>query len=606
MGKEKTMTKREWTSASIIYSIIGAVPLYASWLRWPDAINDFGRELYAPWRLLEGERLYADIAWSKGPLSVHLNAAWFAATGVGIHNLFFLNAIIAIAILLLFTSLIAKMTDSMTAIFAGLLLVTVFVFGQYTDTGSYNYLAPHAHEMTHGLLLSLIALKLFFRYVETPKPQTALFIGFATGAVILTTYEFTFALFVGLAGGALALAVTQRVAPKTATGHSLLFFLAAFAFPLFVVTDLSFDMPINSALGGVFSQYTMFFTGDIPASELYWLMGSAGADRIGANVWLMAKTSVVAVAIFGALFALDRYFSEKNIYTSVGGFFLPIVLCAVIFIIDADLLRFIVIIAPRILTPLMIGLAVYILIKAFGAFFKKSKVNPLFAPSFAFTFFALTLLTRVFYTPGFHLDGFIFAAPATLLFAAVVLYFVPQKLRAAGSSGDVFRMFSAGTLVVFATVCLAFAGGYYKNKKFPVGDGSDFFYSNSRGYYVTEIVSKINATKKPGDTLVVFPEGAMINYMARMDNPTTHTSFLPPDIARAGGEWVVLETLLKTPPDFVLFHKRSAAEYGYRYFGIDYGQELYKWMRKVNTSTLTLADPTPGKEVYGMELLQQK
>ena len=69
---------------------------------------------------------------------------------------------------------------------------------------------------------------------------------------------------------------------------------------------------------------------------------------------------------------------------------------------------------------------------------------------------------------------------------------------------------------------------------------------------------------------------------------------------------MVLETLLKTPPDFVLFHKRSAAEYGYRYFGVDYGQELYKWMRKVNTSILTLADPTPGKEVYGMELLQQK
>ena len=535
MGKKETMTKREWAPAWFIYSIIGAVPLYASWLRWPDAINDFGRELFAPWRLLEGERLYADIAWSKGPLSVHLNAAWFAVTGVGIHNLFFLNAIIAIAILFLFTSLIAKMTDSMTAIFAGLLFITVFLFGQYTDTGSYNYLAPHSHEMTHGLLLSLVALKLFFRYVETPKPQTALFIGFATGAVILTTYELTFALFVGLAGGVLALAITQRVEPKTATGHLLLFILAAFAFPLFAVTDLSFEMPINSALSGVFSQYTMFFTGDIPASELYWLMGSAGADRIGANVWLMAKTSVVAVAIFGALFAMDRYFSEKNIYTSVGGFFLPILLCAMVFIADADLLRFMVIIAPRILTPLMIGLAIYFAVRIYTTSRREPDTNPFIASRFAFTLFSLALLARFFYTPGFHLDGFIFAAPATLLFVAVVLYFVPQKLRAAGSSGDVFRMFSAGTLVVFATVCLAFAGGYYKNKKFPVGDGSDFFYSNSRGYYVTEIVNKINATKKPGDTLVVFPEGAMINYMARMDNPTPHTSFLPPILSGVEG-----------------------------------------------------------------------
>ncbi len=62
-------------------------------------------------------------------------------------------------------------------------------------------------------------------------------------------------------------------------GHFLLFATATFIFPMFAIIDLSFDIPLKDAIAGVFYQYTMFVTGDIPASELYWLIGGAGADR---------------------------------------------------------------------------------------------------------------------------------------------------------------------------------------------------------------------------------------------------------------------------------------------------------------------------------------
>ena len=55
-----------------------------SWGAWPNVFVDFGRELYVPWRLAEGESLHADIAWFNGPLSVYAHAALFALFGPGL------------------------------------------------------------------------------------------------------------------------------------------------------------------------------------------------------------------------------------------------------------------------------------------------------------------------------------------------------------------------------------------------------------------------------------------------------------------------------------------------------------------------------------------
>ena len=54
-----------------------------TWRGWADPLVDFGRELYVPWRLAEGERLYLDIAWFNGPLSQYWNALWFRIFGTG-------------------------------------------------------------------------------------------------------------------------------------------------------------------------------------------------------------------------------------------------------------------------------------------------------------------------------------------------------------------------------------------------------------------------------------------------------------------------------------------------------------------------------------------
>ena len=47
-------TRRAGAIVAAVFAALAA----QSWRRWTDPLIDFGAELYVPWRLLEGDRLY--------------------------------------------------------------------------------------------------------------------------------------------------------------------------------------------------------------------------------------------------------------------------------------------------------------------------------------------------------------------------------------------------------------------------------------------------------------------------------------------------------------------------------------------------------------------
>src|SRR5688572_20010729 len=57
--------------------VAGVAVLGWTWNKWPDAIVDYGRELYLAWQVAEGRTLYVDMAHFAGPLSVALHASLF-------------------------------------------------------------------------------------------------------------------------------------------------------------------------------------------------------------------------------------------------------------------------------------------------------------------------------------------------------------------------------------------------------------------------------------------------------------------------------------------------------------------------------------------------
>ena len=86
-----------------------------TWARCADPQVDFGREIYVPWRLAEGDVLYRDVHSVFGPLSPYVNAAAFRLLGTSIRSLSLLNlAILAIIVVLMWT-LLRRITTRLAA-----------------------------------------------------------------------------------------------------------------------------------------------------------------------------------------------------------------------------------------------------------------------------------------------------------------------------------------------------------------------------------------------------------------------------------------------------------------------------------------------------------
>ena len=173
---------------------------------------DFGQQLYIPWRLASGERLYRDIALLHGPLSQHVNAILFKIFGASFTVLIFANLVVLAVITALVYRFFQATADRLTATTACLLLLGLFGFSQYVGTGNYNYIAPYTHESTHGMLLLVGMVLAMARYLSHRTRAAAATAGLCFGLALLTKVDIAFAAagVLGVAAVTVALTISER------------------------------------------------------------------------------------------------------------------------------------------------------------------------------------------------------------------------------------------------------------------------------------------------------------------------------------------------------------------------------------------------------------
>jgi hypothetical protein len=194
--------------------------------------------------------------------------------------------------------------------------------------------------------------------------------------------------------------------------------------------------------------------------------------------------------------------------------------------------------------------------------------------------------------------GFTLALPATLLAAALFTGWIPAWLAARGRSAAVFRAGAAAILGFTAAMHVAETGSWLARKTEVVGQGRDAFRADLRGRFVTEALRTIDQAGI--ETLVVLPEGVTLNYLARVRNPTPYVNFMPPEMLLFGEEaW--LGALREARPDAVLVVHKDTTEYGYPFFGRDYGAPVMDWVREAYRPVGLLGDePLQPGTLFGM------
>ena len=581
-----------WLGPAAVAACAVAMTVW-SWRTWPDPLIDFGQQLYAAWRLAEGDVLYRDLAYHYGPLSPWLGALAFRVFGVSLTTLIWCNLALVACVFVLLDRILSTIGGRLGATIGGLTFATVFAFGQQVYYGNYNWVCAYVYNVTHGVALGLAAIYALGRFHRSRTTRALAATGLLTGLMLLTKAE------VSMAGGpaiVLGLAASLRGWPAARGVRlraSAIFAACAVAPVALAVAVLWRDMPLGQALRGVAETWPVILGGKVDHFFLYrWSLGLVDVDKslaalrnnllvyavlVGIPVLLgmsrrgLGRPVWVALVVFGAVtFVLSGppgWWSEPLLG-------LPVVLAVLLFVAAADVVR------------------------------NREDASAARVLRLSMIVFGLLLLAKMaLFTRTYHY-GFALAMPGTLVALVALFDWLPARVERAGGQSRPVLAAAAGIWVAFVAMHLLETRSYFETKSVIVGRGGDAFRADERGDFVNRMLERIEREVQPVQTLTVLPMGLTLNYLSRRASSIPYIYFMPSDMVMYG-EDRVLQSFRSTPPDFVALVQHDSSDFGPRFFGRDYAKPLYEAIRERYRPIALVGDVPFESERFGIELLRR-
>ncbi len=539
--------------------------LALTWGRWPDILRDFGRELYIPWQLTAGKVLYCDLAYLNGPLSPYYHALLFSLFGVNSLVLIASNVIILFLVVSFTYGFVQEMADRKTAQIAAVIFLILFAFGHLTQVGNYNFITPYSHELTHGLLLILVLMLLLLRFGDFGRVRDLIGAGLVCGLIFLTKVE----VFLAALAVVLVWLLPPRSTPRWRLGVSLAMaaLIPVAAFGAFLMTHMEWLLAWHGLAGG----WGHLLATSVGSEYFYRQLAGFHQPFTYARRLLTDTVSLLIFVAAAAGFDYYRHHTNGRLAPWLG-----------VGLVIAILLRL-----P--LPPILLGtelplLALASLIVAVVSI--RDTTPPLDRSMEIFLLWSalsFTLLLRMGLRPWVGHYGFVLAMPATLLCLVLFLYHLPRFLTRSYGGGQTCRWWLMVWIVLSVTVWVTVSGRQYYAKTVWAGSGGEAVRTYTAlqdpiSYGLAQATTFIADHTPPDSTLVVLPEGVLVNYLTRRRNPTPYVSFIPVELVVFGQE-AMLTALERSKPDYLMVVERDLREYGQQFFGMDsFGKGFQAWI----------------------------
>jgi len=572
-----------------------------TWRKWPDLIIDFVQQLYLPWRLANGAMLYRDQFYmAGGPLSQYYHAGLFKIFGTSFLTLIISNLAITAAMLLVIYQRFRRAADTLTATFIALAVVVGFAFAQYTGIGNCNYLAPYSHEMLHGLALSLLALALMADWLTQKKNFALLATGVCAGLVALTKPDIFLALLLTLAGG---FGISfWNADQRRATLKSLGAFAAAALIPLagfFLIFLRTQDW--RDSLRFVFFGWRPVFTPDVVNNPFYqWCLGmDAPFDHLRQMSMHFLVCGLI-VLFYAALFKkLNRLDADWR-WLASGAALAPLLVAAAKFNW----------VGCGAALPLLGLVTAGILFQQWRQFPHDHRVLfPLL-----WGIFAVLLLAKQGVFPRIWHTGFALAMPAFVSAVYLLLRLLPDFLeRKFQVPRQPLRIAATAVLIIALASLANTSQKFYSAKNLPVGHGADMILASGpegnsvEARNVNLALDWIEKNVPPHATLTALPQGVILNYLSRRENPTPCFDWNPALLA-VFGEAQMTAAFEKNAPDYIALVEWQTYEFGVGYFGTQpgYGADLMAWIGK-NYQPVAIFGSEPLRNgLFGIKILKRQ
>jgi hypothetical protein len=552
-------------------------------------VIDFGAELYLPWRLLEGDLLYAEIAYRNGPLSPWLNALWFRLFGVGVDTLVVCNLALVALLCAIAWRLLAP-TGRLAQTAGTLALLVAFAFAHYARIANYNYVTPYQHAQTHGLVFGFAELAALCAALRSGALGAWAAAGVCLGLTFLTKAE----LFVPAAAAA---GVALLLARGGSRRSRVVFGAAALAPPLVAFALLAGSLPATVAFDGVLGNWRYLDKGLL--GDPFYRKGSGFDDPLSSALRAGRSLGWLALAL-AAFLALDRALArfQGRRPLAVGLGLALFAACAWSGVPWFE--------AARAL-PATSALAALVL----GALWWRARDEERRArlvPLLLLAVYSLALLGKMILAARFGHYGFVLAMPATLLLVALLVGGIPALGRSFGG-GALARALGAALVAAALVGLWRQSEAHYARKDFSLCAGRDaIVVERARGAAVAEALGALEELMPANATLLVLPEGLSLNYWLRRRNPSRYWLFLPAEFEASGGEVVMLDDVVAHPPDFVALVDRPHREFGVGPFGRDQrnGARIMEFVRAGYEVVRQIGAEPFADRGFGISLLRRR
>lgn len=490
-------------------------------------IIDCGREAYYPTQVMLGKILYKDIFNIYGPFAYMFNALLFKIFGVNL-NVLYLAGCGCSFLVTTFIYLISKQYLSKFLSFS--ISVFTVVIG-VLSLNLFNFIFPYSYGMLYGLVSFLISFWFILKYQGEPEKFRYLCFGsFFAGLCVTSKYEFLPYLIVILYS-----AIKFKRLNFKEFYYAVFSLLAApvFCFGVLFLQGLRVQDLIS----------TISIIKTMAKSETLKYFYSTQGIYFNKNTLALLVDNLIKTA-GPACLLLYGCSLKKKILSPI---LVTLALLLIILITNPSSFMFL---------PLFVVILGLINIKSL-------KENP---KLLLLTLSCVAILPKIFFGLATLNYGSFFISFILLTFIALLLDKFKEKYINQKVLGIyillVAAIFSFQNFVRFRGINSPVQSSYGKIY-------SEKYFSES----TNQLIEYINKNTKKADTVVIFPEGLMVNFLTQRPSDNTYNSLIPLYV-ESFGDKKIIEHFKESKPEYIIFNNWNTKDYYQEYICKDYANQF--------------------------------
>ena len=228
---------------------------------------------------------------------------------------------------------------------------------------------------------------------------------------------------------------------------------------------------------------------------------------------------------------------------------------------------------------------------------------------------AAAMLVRMALNPRIFHYGFVQAALAGVVGAAILMSSIPKFLKVDAVATRWYQALITLLIVAVIGVAASASRFFYSYHTLPVGEGADQFYAFDPNASPTGLLVEKARQYLEKDTidnsvhsLLVLPEGVMLNYLTRLPNSISYF-FFAPFVLADGRNAEIIQQLNAAPPDRIVVISRDMREFGVAQFGEspEHGADLLAFISANYKGVYAFGDPDPANpDQFGVMIFARK